>query len=663
MFNIPPYMKYKKLIVDGQGKKSAYHTGLLQQAAVEFKAAYEYIENRRQQYEVNMRLYNNQMKGKDTVGDPLIYTTIQTIVAALYDDKLGVKNLPAREEDVDKAEQIDNICSNDYYVMRRGEMDYSWIHNAAFYGFSPVLLQKWDKKKNCPVPELMDPMTFYFDPSGVLVNPAFGKAGLRYFGRQMYKSLRDLKKNGLKKDDKDMTGKYFNTDWTYSAATGMGQIVNEVRQARASVQNLNYTRTQTSVGASEETLVTEWWTFWTDNDTGVTKRMYLEIKGNISEGADSCCVIRCEELPFQDHWPLINRVLSPVPDQFIGVSIPDLMADKQRYRAKLLNLTLLSTQYATYGMHLVDRNRIDMEQVGTPRPNKLIGVDGDVNGAFQQVQMQGARQDVQWVMSYLDQAAQQASATPAIQQGMTPDKSRSATELATQRMNIDKRYSLSAKILGWSEREFWEQWYRCYHYYFVDAKPKIIRVEGPIQSLFDSLVREDFIMKDAPEFRIESAVLSEIQRTTSLQNLSNMAQLIMQNPNANMDYFNNEMARLSGLSLEQRLQLIPKTPDQLLAEKNNDLILEGKKPVIKITDNHMLCITVAAKLPEGKIRDWYIERHTDAMLMIKENPEIMPAPSAVNIGNPNQPNPELAAVGAGQASQPNLQYKNPNFFQ
>jgi hypothetical protein len=388
--------------------------------------------------------------------------------------------------------------------------------------------------------------------------------------------------------------------------------------------------------------------------------MYIEIKGNIADGIDGCCVIRCEEIAFQDSWPLINRVLSPIPEQFIGISIPDLVEDKQRYRSKILNLTLLSQQYAAHGMYLIDRQRVDMEAIGTPRPNKLIGVDGDVNGAIQAVPREGARSDSQWVMSYLDQIAQTATATPAIQQGMTPDKSRSATELATQRMNIDKRYSLSAKIFGWSEREFWEQWYRCYDYYFADAKPKIIRVEGPIDMLFDELVRSDFICKDAPEFRVESAVMSEIERQQKLQNLSNFMMTAAQNPRINQDGVLDEMARLTGLDISQRLAIVPKSPDQMIAESNNDMILEGKMPRVDIKDNHMVCIMTAAKLPESEIRDKYIKRHKEAMLLIRENPEIMPAPGMVDPANPMAPNPELAPVGNG-ASQPKVEYSTPNF--
>lgn len=667
-------MKYNELMADEQVDKSAYHTRLLQKAAVEFKAAYDYVDNKRTQWETRLRLYSNQMKGIDTVGDPLLYSTIQTVVASLYDDKLSAHNIPSRDEDSDKAEMVNNLCSNDYYLMNRNQMDYYWDWNACFYGFAPLLLQKWDKKKNCPIPELMDPMTFLFDPEAVLVNPEFGKPGLRFFGRQLYKDLSSLRSHQKKKKEKpekgetqahedmeNMSGSYFNVDWEPVEANGMGQKVSEVKQARANVQNLNYTRTQSSTGAQMQCLVTEWWTLHTDDD-GVTKKMYFEIKGNIADGIDKCCIIRCEELPkqFQEEWPLINRVLSPVPEQFIGISIPDLVEDKQRYRSKILNLTLLSQQYAAHGMYMIDRSRVDMEAIGTPRPNKLIGVDGPTTGAIEMVPREGARQDSQWVMSYLDQLTQQATATPAIQQGMTPDTSRSATELATQRMNIDKRYSLSAKIFGWSEREFWQQWYRCYDCYFIDAKPKIIRVEGPIDTLFDELRREDFIMDDAPEFRVESAVMSEIERQQKLQNLTNFLMTAGPNPRVNQDGVLDEMARLTGLDMSQRYAIVPKTPDQLIAEGNNDMILEGKMPRIDIKDNHMVCIMTAAKLPESKIRDLYIKRHKEAMLMIRENPEIMPAPGAVNPANPMEPNPALAPVGDG-ASQPKVDYKTPNF--
>lgn len=628
------------------------HKNLLSRVSKEFRKSYEYLQGVFDEWEKRQKLRNNQMKDKLSVSVPMIWTTMNTVVASLYDDKLAVKHIPYSESGAQRAENLDILALNDYRVMDKAMMDYFWIDNAAFYGYSPLLMQGWDADKKVPLMELMDPMTFFYDPLAVFVNPQFGKPGLRFFGRQRYKSLDALK------NDK----RYMNIDKAISflnfGGGAEGVRVQEAKKSRDEAMNQIFDTSSVNLGGPQgNALVTEWWTF---NDLG--ERVYIEVLGDAYRGLEKSCIIRMEKLEFQNEWGLINRVLMPIHESFRGLSIPDLIEDKQRYTAKFLNLALKNAEFATYGMYMVNQKQLPLDQVGAPAPNKLIPVDGDPTNVMVPVAREGLRNEFQWVMNYMDATAQQATATPAVIQGMTPDNSRSATEIATQRMGVDRRYSLSAKILGWSEKQFYEQWYRCYDKFFPEGTgEKVIRLIGELGTTFQSLKRTDFMDKKQPEVYIESSVMSEIERTTKLQGMTNIIQVIAQDPNVNKRYMFRKLGKLNDLSTEEINMLVPPTPEELHARGENDLILDGKTPKIDMMDDHLTHIELHAQLPESKIRDAHISAHKKAMLLARQNPEIMPAPNAVNPANAMEANPELAAMaGAGVQSNPTNMSFTPN---
>lgn len=631
-------------------KEAAYtdeHKRLLTRVSKEFQQAHDYLTRVFDEWEVRQKLRNNQMKDKDSVGVPMIWTTMNTVVASLYDDKLSVRHIPYSESGVERAEQLDALALNDYRVMDKAQMDFYWIDNAAFYGFSPMLMQGWDQDKKVPKVELIDPMTFYYDPYGVFVNPQFGKPGLRFFGRQRYKTLAEMRKSK----------KYINIDSENTAeyspeiasAGSMGQRVQDAKKARDEAQNNIYDSAAVNLGGDTGNfLVTEWWTFDDNGD-----RIYLEVLGDINKGLTKSCIVRYEKLAFQDHWALVNRVLMPLGETFRGLSIPDLIEDKQRYTAKFLNLALKNAEFATYGQYLVNTKVLNIDQVGTPAPLKLIPVDGDTTGAMSPVAREGLRNEFQWVMQYMDATAQQATATPAVLQGMTPDNSRSATEIATQRMGVDRRYSLSAKILGWSERQYYEQWYRSYETYFPETGEKVIRLLGELGTTFQSVSRKDFMDKKQPEVYIESAVMSEIERTAKLQGMTNVIQVIANDPGVSKRYLFRKLGKLNDMSFEEINMLVPPTPEEMHARGENELILQGKTPKIDMTDDHMTHIELHAQLPESVIRDAHIAAHKKAMQIARQNPEIMPAPNLVNPANAAEANPELAAMAGQGGVTPN----------
>src|SRR3990167_8201252 len=63
---------------------------LVKQIDGEYNLAYKFSEAKRKVWLSRLKLYNNQRRDSDAVGDNLMFTIFNTIHAALWDDRLAV---------------------------------------------------------------------------------------------------------------------------------------------------------------------------------------------------------------------------------------------------------------------------------------------------------------------------------------------------------------------------------------------------------------------------------------------------------------------------------------------------------------------------------------------------------------------------------------------
>jgi hypothetical protein len=78
--------------------------------------------------------YLNQRKSPKTVGDTLMFSTHQTILAALYKDRLDAEWSYREEGDVDRVEAVNALWQFDYDEMGKASHDYEKVWDATFYG-------------------------------------------------------------------------------------------------------------------------------------------------------------------------------------------------------------------------------------------------------------------------------------------------------------------------------------------------------------------------------------------------------------------------------------------------------------------------------------------------------------------------------------------------
>lgn len=595
---------------------------IVKQVDEEYNVAYPYNEAKRAVQLARLQLYNNQRRDAEAVGDPLMFTVFNTVLAALYDDRLmAVWEGRGGEGDEDVEENLNALCEYDYDAMGKSELDYYWAWDTCFFGRGLVLQMDFDRDEGvmAPVPEVLDPTTFIRDPRATSVNGDMrGKGAMRFGGWESGATYYELK---------NAPG-YFNVG-SLKKGNDLKSLMGKAKEARNNAQGTeNFPQREETLSkfGNYEFGLLNWF-------TTIKGEKYLVTLGNCRS-----VVVRLIKLDYNGRWPVTDRTFYPMSNDWDGVSIPDLTEDKQRMRAVLLNLGLISAKADALPRYLFDKTRIKNKNDLNYRANKYIGVDGRVDNALMPIQKNSVVGYIGAIMDILDQGAQRANATPEIQMGVPAEQQRTLGELNLVSSKVDTRYSMSAKIFGWSEKRFWQQWYAQYKLHFKDKiDEKIIRIAGSMAPTWRPLTRENIIMPIDPDIKIESRVISEAKRQREQQAFDSFAAVAMGEPTANKRFILKKAGKLRNLKKEELDMMFPPTVDELQAEEENKMLNDGKLPKIGVQDDHLLHIYIHGKANQTPETMAHIRAHKKLMITKRNRPDLFAPPAGAVSGQPPIP--------------------------
>lgn len=603
---------------------------IVKQIDSEYELCYSFNQAKRKKNLRRLKLYNNQMREDDAVGDPLIFTVFNTVHASLYDDRLmSVWEGRGGKGDDDVEDNLNAVSLFDYDVMQKAELDYYWNWDAEFFGRGLLLNMEFDRSDGimCPTPEVIDASTFIRDPRAVAVNGIGrkNKGAMRFGGWEVGATYYELK--GLKG--------YFNINALNKNKETPNDLLDELRDAHKEAQGLEiFSQKEESLGKRQnyEFRLLNWF-------TTIKGEKYLITLGN-----NRSIVVRILKLDYNGKWPLHDRALYPMAANWDGVSIPDLTEDKQRGKAKLLNIAMESATAEVTPTYLFDQTRIKNKNDLNLRINKFIAVDGRVDNAIMPVQKSTAHQYASLIMEVLDVSAQRATAATELRQGIQSSKERTLGEQELAAAGGDTRFSMSAKIYGWSERAFWLQWYVLYKKHFKDGiDEKVVRIQGALAPIWRELTRENIISTVDPDVRIESKIISEAKRERMKQSFNAYLGIALQDPEANRRFLQKEGARINGMTKEQINLAWPKTVDELQAEDENQLLNTKKLPPISVTDDHLIHIDIHSKANQNAWSLAHTQAHKKLMLIKRDRPDLFPPKTGLEVKSGAEvPAPALA---------------------
>lgn len=170
---------------------------ILEQLKAEYREGYDWIQPKRLQVLDRMRLFSNQTRNKELVGDTTLFTIFQTVFSKLYEDKLNSNFVPNHPDDTDKVDALNPIARYDYYQMGKDKIDYQWDWLTCFWGAGFLDVSEWDFKNSIMRPSVVNNAILILDPKGSEVNgDQRGFGAFRYWQREIVKRMDEMKKEG-----------------------------------------------------------------------------------------------------------------------------------------------------------------------------------------------------------------------------------------------------------------------------------------------------------------------------------------------------------------------------------------------------------------------------------------------------------------------------------
>ena len=609
----------KSIFPKPKGGENGLHERILNQIESEYQESYAALKYKISKYLSRLKLYNNQMRDDSAVGDPHIFVNHQTVLAALYYDRLQVEFEPREEGDEDVADNMNTLSEFDYDEMWKPWNDYQWDWDAGFYGWSLKWFYDFDRKSKTPLQQIWDPAAFLHDPRAKSVNgDRLGGGAMRFGGREVYLTRREMESNP----------EYFNLDLLEQSGGNAGgtSVVARLDQARRQAQGITAGAEQVE-GVNEQYAILQWLTHIQIG--GVVQKCLVETANGRS------LVIRIT--PLDDYWPLIKRDLYPMANSWDGVSVCDLTEDKQRFRAMLINTIGKAARADVEPMYLFDSNKVTQNTDFKFGFNKFIPINGPVGeNVILPLRKAQPGSIASYILDFLDLSSQKALATPDIRQGVPSQEKRTLGETQLMSAGVSTRYSLTARVFGWSEKQEWSMWYKNYERNFESRiDEKAIRLSGVFGPQWRKLTRENIVASSALglDIKIESRELSTAKKRELYVQMGGYLASVLTDPSADRTY----ALRMWGKQLLTRQEverILPLTQDERLAKKENESLNDKKSVEVRVEDNHDVHLRVHAAAKDNPATQAHIKAHEEALIAKRIAPQIFPMMPGEQTGAP-----------------------------
>lgn len=605
---------------DGTEKTNIYD-GLEKQIEAEYNKAWKHQKPKKDQDALRLKLYNNQKRDTDAVGDTTMFTIHQTVLASLYDDRLIVDFVGKEEGDDETADNLNAMSESDYIDMEKDKLDFDWIWDTLFFGRGLLALEEFQREPKkgiyLPLPEVIDPMVFLRDTRATSINgDRKGRNACRYMGLEIMMTAEDID---------NLPDKIGNIQIEeLSHESGTKSIFQDASEARNNAQNRQTQRMEgeSDLGVNAGYVVTRWYTHWKID--GQVKKVKVWLADERAK------LLAVQVLDNQDYWQIIDRPMYPTAHDWDGTSVTDLTEDKQRARAIAQNLGLKAMIGDLYPNYIYDSNKItnraDLTRMAF---NKHIPVESkgeNLNTAILPLQKASPNLALlNFIYTSLDISAQKATATPDIQQGIQSEKDRPLGETNLIASRVDTRYSLSAKIFGWSEKTLWQMWYRMYKDNFKeDIDEKVLRIKGLFGPKWRTLKKDNITAVKDPDVFIESKAVNRAKQLEDRQGMIQYMGLAFQEEGTNRRYGLRKLGKLYGMEKDELDRLFPLTLDEREALEENELLNEDKLAPITAEQNHEIHLLEHSKANDTPATRAHLQGHQQAMMIKRTNPEFFP---------------------------------------
>ncbi len=592
---------------------------ILAQVRQEYKAWLDFVISKRDLFRRRLALYSAQKKTAEKLHINTIYSVIQTLLSLYYTDEISVKFVPREFGDNDLAANLGKLAKFDYDEMELDKLNYQVQWDRFFFGVGIRIRTGWDDNRKLPMFRVADPLTWIPDPDGDAITWNFRFHG--FVGE-------------MSKQDMDEEKWFFNVDL-------IGKLKDDERQK----DKLNYAANN-GLTQQNNDLEQNWlWTVYNHYTT------ISGIKFLVTTANNNNLIIRLQPInpvggnekedPILVPFPVILNYYSPLRWDPFGVSVPDLLEDKQRAKSILANLRLIKEKRNALGWEFLydptmikNRNDLITPTLGP----KYIPVDASmksINAAITEVQRS-------WVSASSFEVEQNIQKEESIATWIDYTQTNMASAMETNQNSLS-RFMLGYKVNSWWEKDFWYHWYRSYKEFFSSFDQKIIRILGWLGLITKTFIKEDFLGSKDPDIFISSKSMSDMMNQKEKSNFFALYPITLQDntiPTISKKFALRKLYELNWISEEEIKILVPYTYEELQALEDLKLINKNIPiEVVNMEEDHLSFIIIYATALDNDAKIVSIQNRKEALIKsgqlqkIKENEQNNSNPAIMNMAS------------------------------
>lgn len=540
------------------------HEDVCKQLQKEYQQSYNFVNQKRQLFRDRLKDYTNVSLDKDKIYVRLIYSVMQTLLAIQYEDRLTADFVGRQLWADDVASQLNSLAEFDFDEM---ELDVKWLkleRDRLFFGVGILVFDHWDAVKKHAVYRRASPLVWVPDcnPDDIDWDKYHQfelEVSMDYLKSRGCYNLAKLEK-GLIEQEKESSKQAYHS--------------NRALTTQVNTDNIPVRYCFTNIGWDKFFIISALWNSVILEMTKLDAVLEEEKKNK-----------RNIEFPvFVFHY-------SPLDYDPFGVSVPDLLADKQRALQLLLNLEKTKARQAAYGgIYAVDTNRINMNDLTRPSTTtRYIGIKwGDLTNAVVEIPRSRPDQDVAMVAQ---QIKQQASLDISIDErslGISGWANITATENQRIQKNANLKQILNTRVKYNTWKRFWKDWYRRYYENFKRTDEKNIIINTKVSMKPIVVKRKDIVSGYDLDIKIVSSAEKEAEREKERTTFPIVLQTILSDPSTpqvSKKMALRKNARLNGATHEEAMVRFPADAIELQASDNVELLNNNVMPNIRdVTD-------------------------------------------------------------------------------
>ena len=575
---------------------------LLERVAQEYQVGYNWIHQKRDRKLKERELYVKSAD-EDRVNVHSIYTQMQMLLALYYQDKPMVRFTGRTVFTEEMAENLTKVAEFDAEQMGLDVIDYAVEFDRFYTGIWVKLLEWWDNHKKVAYAKHVDSLSVIPDPRGW-----FRATGHRWIGFELQMSIDEMKERWYK---------------------NIEQIDKVSEFDRKKQQEYNNAR---------------WYTTWNQDDQSFSVYFhYTQYLGHkylcVTDASRSVMldVVYLEpetkeekKNPLLVPFPVSFKYFSPLPNDFYGVSVVDLLKDKQQRYSRLINLEYLrATRNALGEDRLYDPTKIrNVQELATPSidPRYIeanIEPWEDIASAIYSIPKEWGTGDAQNMMWLLQSEMTKSTGLDLNTLGLGADKSRTLWESQLIQQNANLRLGLISKFSNWWDEDFWKVYYRSLQYNL--SGEKVVRLTRSFGDYYVNFKRDDIVGTESIDIviRTQSELDAMREKESSIFFATYATDIATAKNEFQKNFIMRKKYRLQGWSPDEIKMVVQDTKDEIIAKQDVQR-LNFWLDVLPIEEwqDHTVFLAYYESAIDSDMKRKAIEKRKQALLMLAMMPEV-----------------------------------------